>query len=676
MLAMGQSHQRVEESRAQKMTTLRLTLGACAVAAVLLLAAWDGGSVSAKSGHTEHALGVPGIGGLRQQTAEEQLVAKYAPIVYLGRQDEECDTDGDPFDPAPVEIVLDNPEVTLRQNVSGRPVVMKGPGAKDIFDKDIGFFLDFPGNPRRPGCTYDRDYQELKASNPPTAYAHIQTEPGFDGLALQYWFFYYLNDWNNRHEGDWEMIQLAFAADSAAEALQQDPVRVAYSQHEGGEVADWDEGKVEKEEGRPVVYVARGSHANYFQPGTYIGVAREGAGFGCEDSSDPLRRELLEAQLVPPEVTDPDSPFAWIEFGGRWGELQGKHFDGPTGPAQKEKWEKPFTWEEDLRDYSQRLPEGEVLALDPLKPICAIIGFGSFLMNGFQEWPAPVGAAIGVFFFTTVGFLIVGVPRRVFGGAPVEAVAPSRPGMLRRRRALGQIGRDAAVIYVKNLWLFVLIGAVFIPIGIIATSVQAQLRLDDHIPSQGAGSLLVFSLGGVQALLTVIILGGAVFAALGEIDADRGLSFWRAYGVVVRRLWTLLGAHLRSLFHTAILALTIIGAPWAIHRAIAWGFIGQAVVLDGYNAKESLSASADAVRGDWWRTLAILIAIAIVVILPGLVIAFALLLFASPPATDLVYTVNAALYTLLLLPFAFTASTLLYSDLKARKNPDVPPRNA
>ena len=215
------------------MTLLRLTLYACAFGALLLLAVSEGGVVSAKSGRADHAPGVPGLGELRQQTAAEQLVDKYAPIVYLGRQDEGCDSDGDPFDPAPVEIVLDNPEVTLRADAPDKPVVMEGPGAQDVFDKDIGFFLDFPGNPRRPGCTYDRDYQEMTASNPPVAYAHIQTEPGFDGLALQYWFFYYFNDWNNTHEGDWEMIQLAFNADSASEALQQDPVRVAYSQHEG-----------------------------------------------------------------------------------------------------------------------------------------------------------------------------------------------------------------------------------------------------------------------------------------------------------------------------------------------------------------------------------------------------------------------------------------------------------
>ena len=39
------------------------------------------------------------------------------------------------------------------------------------------------------------------------------TDPGYPGqLALQYWIFYVFNDWNNLHEGDWEMIQLNFDA--------------------------------------------------------------------------------------------------------------------------------------------------------------------------------------------------------------------------------------------------------------------------------------------------------------------------------------------------------------------------------------------------------------------------------------------------------------------------------
>jgi hypothetical protein len=55
-------------------------------------------------------------------------------------------------------------------------------------------------------------------------YAHVATDPGYPGrLALQYWLFYVYNDWNNLHEGDWEMIQLVFDAGSARDALDRGP---------------------------------------------------------------------------------------------------------------------------------------------------------------------------------------------------------------------------------------------------------------------------------------------------------------------------------------------------------------------------------------------------------------------------------------------------------------------
>jgi len=47
-------------------------------------------------------------------------------------------------------------------------------------------------------------------------YAHVFSDPDDPAtLVLQYWFFYLYNDWNDRHEGDWEMIQLFFDAPDA-----------------------------------------------------------------------------------------------------------------------------------------------------------------------------------------------------------------------------------------------------------------------------------------------------------------------------------------------------------------------------------------------------------------------------------------------------------------------------
>ena len=46
---------------------------------------------------------------------------------------------------------------------------------------------------------------------------------GRAGLVVQYWFFYYFNQFNDLHEGDWEGMQIAFDANSAREALAEGP---------------------------------------------------------------------------------------------------------------------------------------------------------------------------------------------------------------------------------------------------------------------------------------------------------------------------------------------------------------------------------------------------------------------------------------------------------------------
>lgn len=80
----------------------------------------------------------------------------------------------------------------------------------------------------------------------PTTCTRVATEPGREGLALQYWLYYPFNDVNNKHESDWEMIQLDFAASDAASALEQDPTYLGYGHHEGVEVAEWSSVKLER----------------------------------------------------------------------------------------------------------------------------------------------------------------------------------------------------------------------------------------------------------------------------------------------------------------------------------------------------------------------------------------------------------------------------------------------
>ena len=191
------------------------------------------------------------------------------------------------------------------------------------------------------GCSYEQWFDRIAAGKPTTAYAHIVTEQG--ELALQYWFYYPFNDWNNKHESDWEMIQLVFDAATAEQALGQTPALVGYSQHEGAESATWDDEKLEKRDGHPVVYPGAGSHANQFVQSLYLGHSAQ-TGFGCDDTRGPdAATSRRRSSCVPSEASGADDPFAWLGYLGRWGQKVSGPNSGPTGPTFKGQWTKPIT---------------------------------------------------------------------------------------------------------------------------------------------------------------------------------------------------------------------------------------------------------------------------------------------------------------------------------------------
>ncbi len=204
---------------------------------------------------------------------------------------------GEPYEPMDVDALFDEATVALRGPWGGGDLIQVGPAADDLTDRLYEYHLDFPGYALDPGCDYELWARRITESKEPTVYAHVATEPRFPGqLALQYWIFYAFNDWNNLHEGDWEMIQLVFDADDAAEALDVEPTKVGYSQHEGAERADWDDrDQLEVIDGtHPVVHPAAGSHANHYDEGLYLG-ASASQGVGCDDTTGPTRDVIPES---------------------------------------------------------------------------------------------------------------------------------------------------------------------------------------------------------------------------------------------------------------------------------------------------------------------------------------------------------------------------------------------
>jgi len=145
-------------------------------------------------------------------------------------------------------------------------------------------------------------------------------------LWLQYWMFYYHNPIEvGEHEGDWEMIQVGLDSANAPEV-------VAYSQHTGGQACDWEE--IELSGGRPVVYVAEGSHASYFGP-DQIPLHH------FYDHADGLGGTLATPDLD--EITSANP--GWVAWPGTWGNSGGS----PEGPRfQSPKWDDPTIWKSGL----------------------------------------------------------------------------------------------------------------------------------------------------------------------------------------------------------------------------------------------------------------------------------------------------------------------------------------
>jgi Vacuolar protein sorting-associated protein 62 len=164
-------------------------------------------------------------------------------------------------------------------------------------------------------------------------YGHAAVDADGDQW-LQYWFFYFYNDFNligsiikaGLHEGDWEMIQLRIR-DGA-------PDRAVYAQHNHAEGRDWRQVDVAPGTQRPIVYVARGSHASYFEPGTHW----TGVWFDHADA----KRRSPELAL---EVIDDDA-HGWVRWPGFWGDTKKDanpaSADSPRGPAAHLQYDDPL----------------------------------------------------------------------------------------------------------------------------------------------------------------------------------------------------------------------------------------------------------------------------------------------------------------------------------------------
>ena len=589
---------------------------------------------------------------------ETELAERHAPVVRLVEQVEECGH-GEPYRPTDVDLLFDEPTVALRGPWNPVDLVEVGPTADDIAGL-YEYHLDFPGNALDPGCDYERWDRRLREGHEPTVYAHVASEPAHPGtLALQYWIFYTYNDWNNLHEGDWEMIQILFDAADAREALGKEPVSVGYSQHEGAEAADWGDEKLELVDGRrPIVYPAAGSHANFFDPALHIGSSGE-QGVGCDDTRGP------HLELEPKVVTLPSAASAsratppWLNFEGRWGELQDAFFNGPTGPNMKRQWTEPVTWSEGWRPRAYAVPTGGVFGTGATDFFCRAVETGS---RGLVKFLRDPGATV---------LVLAALIAIAWYGAARTTWRPVAPLRLARRRSWGQVLAAAGRMYVKHARLFLGIGVLLIPLGVLISILQATVLggfglvgVDASGEAAGALVLLLLALGLTLTLLGLALVQAATACALLRIDAGEEIGPVESYRRALTLFRPLLGALGIAVGTWVGLTATAILFPVALWLAIRWSLLAPIVEIEGGSAVAALRRSSALVRGHWLRVASLVGVGAVLALAAGPFLgALLILLTTAPPA---LLNVVAGIVYALAMPFVALTTAYVYFDARTR----------
>jgi hypothetical protein len=184
-----------------------------------------------------------------------------------------------------------------------------------------------------------------------------------DDLWLQYWFWYFYNDFNligniikaGLHEGDWEMIQIRLR--------DEQPDLAVFAQHAHAESRDWSQVDVVPGTERPLVYVARGSHASYFEPGTHW----TGAWFDHADGKRKSPDQTLEI------ISDGAPAWNWVRWPGSWGDTRASgdnplDSNSPRSPGGHAQFDDPLSLVETAARAAAAAPTPSARPLPPPAP--------------------------------------------------------------------------------------------------------------------------------------------------------------------------------------------------------------------------------------------------------------------------------------------------------------------
>jgi len=187
-------------------------------------------------------------------------------------------------------------------------------------------------------------------------------------------------------------------------------------------------------------------------------------------------------------------------------------------------------------------------------------------------------------------------------------------------------------------------------------------------------SLLVgLAVAAIVNLFLIPFSYGAPVRAAIDVSLGHRPTFGSVLAATARRYFGLWGAAIVYAVVILLLSITVIGIPVAIWIYVRWVLFVPAMLTENLGPIRALGRSWTLLEGKWWRTCGILLLLLLLLYIVGLIIGTlfqfvgALIPGLSQDARLAVNQVGSSLGGVVAAPIQYIAWTLMYFDLRVRK---------
>jgi len=271
---------------------------------------------------------------------------------------------------------------------------------------------------------------------------------------------------------------------------------------------------------------------------------------------------------------------------------------------------------------------------------------------------------------------------------------------LLRRYLVAFVGIAAVLEAPRRVILTVITMSAPAPIWV-NRSVTGLATTSSALPQISAAWVAATIVGTVISLLLGILVNGALAVAISQGYLGRQVSIGAAYAVAWRRLGTLLAAGLLAIIFSVLLYAAVLAAPLLVFGllsvlrltalgvvalivgligglvvflriVVGWVLVPQVVVLEHSSALAAFRRSAALVAGYRWKTIGVLVVswlllgvlLTVPTILSGALFGLGHL---NATVVTLLNGLIGLVFGVVLTPIPLAATTLLFYDLKIRK---------